>query len=84
MLTLDKSFSDHFIKDWMGKNEKREQKLRITNKQTFITAHRSPTDAASDPMLHPVNGSDHPIVDSSDPPTYAFPCICLRFVNYKV
>ena len=79
MLTLDKSFSDHFIKDWMGKNEKREQKL-TNNKQTnFHQSHRSPTDAASDPMLHPVNGPDHPVVDSSDPPTYAFAYVCLRF-----
>ena len=63
----------------MGKNEKREQKL-TNNKQTnFHQSHRSPTDAASDPMLHPVNGPDHPVVDSSDPPTYAFAYVCLRF-----
>ena len=58
VLTLERIISDHFIKD----------------KKMFHLHHqRSPADATSDPMLHPINRFDHPVVDSSDPTTYTFP-----------
>ena len=59
VLTLDKSFSDYLIKDKQTKQHQHHRQC-------------SPTDTTSDPMLHPVNGSDHSVVDSSDPSADTF------------